>query len=55
MNGHSIKINAKDIFDYIIGETGFDPLEKQIDPTRFSISEKGIFDKISKNNFYLFL
>ena len=32
-----IKINKYDIFDYAVGQTTFDPIEKCIDPMRYEV------------------
>jgi uncharacterized protein YydD (DUF2326 family) len=51
MNGQSIKVNSKDIFDYIIGRSSYDPIERQIDPTRYEVRSDSIYDKFLKKTF----
>jgi hypothetical protein len=51
MNGRSIKVNSKDIFDYIIGRSNYDPIERQVDPTRYEVHPDSIYDKFLKKSF----
>lgn len=44
MNQTKIKININDIFEYVVGNTSYDPIEKHIDPTRFEIFDTCIYD-----------
>ena len=46
----TIKINKHDIFNFVVGNTGYDPIEKQIDPIRFEVFNHGIWDRKLKKN-----
>ena len=35
MNSQSINITFKDVFDYVINNTSYNPIEKYLDPTLF--------------------
>lgn len=39
-----IKVNQNDIFDYIVGNSNYDPIEKCIDPLRFEVFDTSIYD-----------
>lgn len=43
-----IKINANDIFDYVVRNTNYDPIERCIDPTRYEIFDVSIYDHKAK-------
>jgi len=43
-----IKVKKEDIFDYVVGNTNYDPIEKIIDPTRYEIFDCGIYDNATK-------
>lgn len=46
-----IKVNQNDIFDYIVGNSNYDPIEKCIDPLRYEVFDTSIYD--SKRKEYL--
>ena len=39
-----IKINYHDIFDYVVRNTNYDPMERIIDPKRYEIFDVSIYD-----------
>jgi hypothetical protein len=43
-----IKVKKEDIFDYVVGNTNYDPIEKIIDPTRYEVFNCGIYDNVTK-------
>jgi hypothetical protein len=43
-----IKIKKEDIFDFIVGNSHYDPIEKTIDPTRYEVFDCGIYDNTTK-------
>lgn len=43
-----IKIKKEDIFDYVVGNSSYDAIEKQIDPTRYEVFDCGIYDNNTK-------
>jgi hypothetical protein len=43
-----IKVTKEDIFNYIVGNTSYDPIEKIIDPTRYEVFDCGIYDHFKK-------
>jgi hypothetical protein len=43
-----IEIQKEDIFNYIVGNTDYDPIEKIIDPTRYEVFDCGIYDHVEK-------
>jgi len=48
MNPHKIKISTNDIFDYVVGNSNYDPIERCIDPTRFEVFDVTIYDNLNK-------
>jgi hypothetical protein len=48
MNPYKIKISASDIFDYVVGNSSYDPIERCIDPTRFEVFDVAIYDNQNK-------
>ena len=44
MNPFKIKISVNDIFDYVIGNSNYNPIERCIDPTRFEVFDFDIYD-----------
>jgi hypothetical protein len=50
MNLYNIKISSNDIFDYVVGNTNYDPIERSIDPTRFEVFDEFIYDHKNKCN-----
>jgi hypothetical protein len=45
-----IKVSRYDIFDYVVGNSTFDPIEKCIDPIRYEVFDTFIFDNKAKCN-----
>lgn len=43
-----IKIKKEDIFDYVVGNSNYDAIEKIIDPARYEIFDCGIYDHYEK-------
>lgn len=43
-----IKIKKEDIFDYVVGNSNYDAIEKIIDPVRYEIFDCGIYDHDKK-------
>jgi hypothetical protein len=50
MNNYSIQVSANDIFNYVVGNSGYDPIERCIDPSRFIVSESEIFDSLTQKS-----
>jgi len=48
MNPFKIKISVNDIFDYVIGNSNYNPIERCIDPTRFEVLDFDIYDNQNK-------
>jgi hypothetical protein len=44
----NIKVNVNDIFDYVVGNSNYDAIEKIIDPARYEIFDCGIYDNKTK-------
>ena len=51
MSNYSIKVSAKDILNYVLGNSGYDPIERCIDPSRFIVSESEIFDNLTQKSY----
>lgn len=47
----SIKIDRNDIFDYVIGNTNYDPIERCIDPTVYEVFDTAIYNHNTKQTF----
>ena len=45
-----IRVNRYDIFDYVVGNSIFDPIEKCIDPTIYEVFDTFIYDIKGKQN-----
>lgn len=45
-----IKVSRYDIFDYVVGNSTFDPIEKCIDPIRYEVFDTFIFDNKGRCN-----
>ena len=45
-----IKVSRYDIFDYVVGNSTFDPIEKCIDPLRYEVFYTFIFDSKERKN-----
>jgi len=45
-----IKVSRYDIFDYVVGNSIFDPIEKCIDPTKYEVYDTFIYDVKSKKD-----
>jgi hypothetical protein len=43
-----IKIDQNDIFDYVVGNSNYDPIEKCIDPNLFEVFDVSIYDRKRK-------
>ena len=43
-----LNINQNDIFDYVVGNSNYDPIEKSIDPVRYEIFDESIYDNFLK-------
>lgn len=39
-----IKIHKEEIFEYVVGNTQYDAIEKIIDPTQYEVFDCGIYD-----------
>tara|TARA_R110000744_G_scaffold121359_1_gene225973 strand:+ start:21 stop:314 length:294 start_codon:yes stop_codon:yes gene_type:complete len=50
MQQTKIRVKKHDIFDYIIGHSSFDPIEKCIDPIRYEVFDTFIFDKEARQD-----
>jgi hypothetical protein len=44
----NIKIKKEEIFDYVVGNSNYDAIEKIIDPVRYEIFDCGIYDNKQK-------
>ena len=45
-----IKIRYEDIFDYVVGNTTYDPIERQVDPERYEVYDHAIYDHYLKES-----
>ena len=43
-----IKIEKADIFNYVVGNTNYDPIERQIDPEKYEVYDHAIYDHTRK-------
>lgn len=43
-----ISICKEDIFNYVVGNSTYDPIEKNIDPTIYEVFDCGIYDNNKK-------
>ena len=43
-----IKIEQADIFNYVVGNTTYDPIERQIDPEKYEVYDHAIYDHTRK-------
>ena len=50
MEKTKIKVSRYDIFDYVVGNSTFDPIEKCIDPIRYEVFDTFIFDSKERCN-----
>lgn len=50
MKSYKIKICINDIFDYVVGNSNYDPIERCIDPTRFEVFDAFIYDNENKKS-----
>lgn len=50
MNPYKIKISVNDIFDYAVGNSNYNPIERCIDPTRFEVFDITIYDNQNKKS-----
>lgn len=44
----AISVSFDDIFDYVVGNSNFDPIEKRIDPSRYEVFVPNIYDHHTK-------
>ena len=44
MQEQKVDVNKCDIFDYVVGNSHYDPIEKCIDPTRYEVYDYFIYD-----------
>jgi hypothetical protein len=47
-NIKQIKVSKEDIFDYVVGNTHYDPIEKCIDPSQYEVFNTFIYDLSTK-------
>jgi hypothetical protein len=40
----NIKVNRNDIFDYVVGNSNYAPIERCIDPTLYEVFDEFIYD-----------
>tara|TARA_Y100001937_G_scaffold44802_1_gene62973 strand:- start:1842 stop:2141 length:300 start_codon:yes stop_codon:yes gene_type:complete len=45
-----IKVKSYDIFNFVVGNSVFDPIEKCIDPTRYEVFDGFVYDSKTKEN-----
>ena len=50
MNRVNIKVNSHDIFNFVVGNSVFDPIERCIDPTRYEVFDAFVYDNKTKEN-----
>ena len=50
MNKVNIKVNSHDIFNFVVGNSVFDPIERCIDPTRYEVFDGFVYDSKTKEN-----
>ena len=43
MNKVNIKVNSHDIFNFVVGNSVFDPIERCIDPTRYEVFDNFVY------------
>ena len=43
-----IKIQQADIFNYVVGNTNYDPIERHIDPEKYEVYDHAIYDHTKK-------
>lgn len=48
MDKINIKVNSNDIFNFVVGNSVFDPIEKCIDPTRYEVFDSFVYDSDTK-------
>ena len=51
MQEQKILINKFDIFNYVVGNSHYDPIEKCIDPTRYEVYDYFIYDNKERKRF----
>ena len=49
MKKFDIKVNSNDIFNWVVGNSVFDPIERCIDPTRYEVYDYFIYDNQERN------
>ncbi len=50
MNKFDIKVSSNDIFNWVVGNSVFDPIERCVDPTRYEAFDVFIYDSKTKVN-----
>tara|TARA_R100001510_G_C7608752_1_gene172991 strand:+ start:472 stop:771 length:300 start_codon:yes stop_codon:yes gene_type:complete len=50
MKKFDIKVNSNDIFNWVVGNSVFDPIERCIDPTRYETFDTFVYDNKSRTN-----
>lgn len=45
MTTTKIKVCPNDVFDFVVGNTAYDPIEKCIDPMRYEVMNSFIYDR----------
>jgi hypothetical protein len=50
MNKFNIKVNTHDIFNWVVGNSVFDPIERCIDPTRYETFDSFVYDSETRTN-----
>ena len=51
MQEQKILINKFDIFNYVVGNSHYDPIEKCIDPTRYEVYDYFIYDSQERKRY----
>ena len=46
----NIEIQYEDIFNYVVGNTTYDPIERQVDPQRYEVYDYAIYDHYLKES-----
>ncbi len=46
----NIKVNSNDIFNFVVGNSVFDPIERCIDPTRYEVFDGFVYDNKTKES-----
>tara|TARA_R100000995_G_C3399829_1_gene84353 strand:- start:147 stop:437 length:291 start_codon:yes stop_codon:yes gene_type:complete len=46
----NIQVKSHDIFNYVVGNSVFDPIERCIDPSRYEVFDGFVYDNKTKEN-----